>query len=85
MLQPTLQSCRIADLRAHTSIEADTRKRRKGLSIAKVGRRSVKSPPVPASAHSFEIGYPVYVLALLLQERHTTEAPIKISGVIHNT
>lgn len=54
-----------ADLGAHTSTEDDTRKRRKGLLIAKVGRRSVKPSPLPASAHSFEIGYPVYVLALL--------------------
>lgn len=54
--------------------------------IAKVGWRRVKSSsPIPASANSFEIGYPVYALALLLREIHTTEAPITISGAVHNT
>lgn len=86
MLHPALQNCRILDLGVHKSIEDNTRKRRKGLLIAKVGWRRVKpSSAIPASANSFEIGYPVYALALLLWEIHTTKVPIKISGAIHNT
>lgn len=86
MLHPSLQNCRILDLGVHKSIEDNTRKRRKGLLIAKVGWRRVKpSSAIPASANSFEIGYPVYALALLLWEIHTTKVPIKISGAIHNT
>lgn len=86
MLHPARQNCRIVDLGAHKSIENDTRKKRKGLLIAKVGWRRVKpSSPIPASANSFEISYPVYALALLLWEIHTTETPIAIFGAIHNT
>lgn len=71
--------------RSTQSIEVDTQKRR-SLLIGKVGWRHVKPfSPIPVSSNSFEIGFPVYVLALLLREIHTTEAPIKISGAIYNT